>query len=236
MAFFIDSIDLDEIRSAAKLGLFSGVTTNPKLFSKIARSEMLDHLAKIAAVSQGSIYVQVDLEDIQQMERQALTMMEVAPGRIVIKCSASLQAFELCYRLRPHRLPVCVTAVFSSLQAAAAATAKAHAVAMYTGRISDFGGDGIDTIANTAKILSSMRSSTRLLAASIKDQHTLEQLLQIPGIDVTIPGFLLESLWQHQGTKKAISEFRTAAEESKALGDYEEEDSAVLRMLEDDPT
>lgn len=235
MSFFIDSIDLDEIRSAMALGLFSGVTTNPSLFAKTARSQFLDHIAKIASISQGSIYVQVDLGTIEQMERQALTIMEVAPGRIIIKCTMSPQGLELCGRMRQHDLAVCMTAAFSPLQAAAAAAAHAHAVALYTGRISDSGSDGIQVVAQSAEILASMKSSTRILAASIRDERTLTSLLKIPAIDVTIPGTLVESLWQHTGTQEAISAFKKAEEESRALGDDEQDDMALLKMLEDDP-
>lgn len=235
MSFFIDSVNLKEIQSAMELGIFSGVTTNPKLFSKMARSELLDHLAKIANISHGSIYVQVDLRDLAQMERQALTIMEVAPGRIIIKCPMSAQGLELCTSLRKERLPVCLTAVFSPLQAAAAATARAHAVALYTGRISDSGADGISAVSKSSEVISAMGSSTKVLAASIRDENMLIELLKIKGIDITIPSSLVKTLWHHPETDKAISEFKQAADAARALGNDEEDDTALLKMLEDDP-
>jgi len=37
MKFFIDTANLDEIRSAAELGMLDGVTTNPSLIAKIVK-------------------------------------------------------------------------------------------------------------------------------------------------------------------------------------------------------
>ena len=54
MALLLDSIDLDEIRATMDLGVFAGVTTNPKLLAGLPRSEHLERLGEIARTCPGS--------------------------------------------------------------------------------------------------------------------------------------------------------------------------------------
>ena len=45
MQIFLDTANIDEIRQAARLGIISGVTTNPSLLSKEATSTMAIQMA-----------------------------------------------------------------------------------------------------------------------------------------------------------------------------------------------
>ena len=210
MALFLDSVDLDKIAPAMELGLFAGVTTNPKLFAHIEPDQRLEHLASIAKICRGSLYIQVDLDTPEAMENQALTLREVAPGRCIIKAPMSEAGLNLVARLRPHKLPVCLTAAFSALQAVAAGAVAAHAVALYLGRIDRAGGDGQAALRDAAAALKAAGKSTRVLAASIADETALLAAMQVPGIDLTIPAHLLPKLIDHPGTTDAIEEFETA--------------------------
>jgi len=235
MALLLDSIDLDEIRTAMDLGIFAGVTTNPKLLAEIPRSEHLERLGEIAQICPGSLYAQVDHGLADLMERQALTLREVAPGRTVIKVPASREGLVLVTRLRAHQVPVCVTAIFSPAQAAAAGAAGAQAVAVYVGRIDRAGQDGVQVVADCAAVLAAGGHQTRVLAASIPDPDRLIQVLKIPGVDVTIPASMIAALLDHAGTTQAIGDFDQAAKAAIALGtDGEHDSEAVLKMLEDD--
>ena len=208
MALFLDSADLDEIRSAMELGIFSGVTTNPALFCDIPREDRLDHLGAIAKICRKSLYAQVELQSMAKMEREALTLVEVAPGRTIIKVPMSADGLRLCQRLKSKNVPVCLTAVFSPSQVFAAASAGAHAAAVYVGRLFKKGEDGVGVVRKAAEILQAQELQTRILAASIPDIEALTTLLAIPGVDATIPGSLQEPFLQHAGTQEAIEEFK----------------------------
>jgi transaldolase len=194
MALFLDSADLDEIRSAMELGIFSGVTTNPALLCDIPREDRLEHMGAIAKICRKSLYAQVELQAMAKMEREALTLVEVAPGRTIIKVPMSADGLRLCEKLRSKNVPVCITAVFSPSQVFAAAAVGAHAAAVYVGRLFRKGEDGTGVVRN-------------ILAASVPDIEALNTLLSIPGVDATIPGSLQEPFLQHAGTQEAIDEF-----------------------------
>ncbi len=211
MALFLDTIDLGEIERTAELGIFAGVTTNPKLLAGMSTSGRLDRLGEIARRTAGSLYLQVTQRTAADMERQALTLREVAPGRAVIKVPMGAAGLEATARLREHGLPVCLTALFSVPQVFAAGCARAHAAAVYVGRITRAGGDGVAVVREGAAALDAAGLGTRLLAASIPDAETLARLLAVPGIDLTLSPALLPALLDHPGTTEAIAEFEAAS-------------------------
>jgi transaldolase len=189
------------------LGIYSGVTTNPARLAGVPPEDRLDHLGAIAKICRKSLYAQVELKPIGKMEREALTLVEVAPGRTVIKVPMSADGLRLCRKLRSKNVPVCITAVFSPSQVFAAAAAGAHAAAVYVGRLFKQGEDGTEVVRQAAEILEAQESQTRILAAGIPDIKTLITLLSIPGVDATIPGSLQEPFLQHPGTSEAIEDF-----------------------------
>ncbi len=211
MALFLDSVDPDEIKSGMELGIYSGVTTNPLLLANIPPEDRLDRLGAIAKICVKSLYLQVDRPTLDEMEEQALTLVEVAPGRTIIKVPFSGDGLKLCRRLHHLSLPVCLTAVFSATQAYAAAAAGAHAVAVYVGRITRRGEDGLRVVRHASTMLSAAGMRASLLAASVPDIETLAELLTIPGVDATIPYRLQEPLFGHPGTSEAIEQFARAA-------------------------
>lgn len=211
MALFLDSVDLDAIRAGMELGIYSGVTTNPGLLEGIPPADRLERYGEIARICPRSIYLQVTRQVPKEMEHQALVLAEVAPGRTVIKLSMSAEGLRLCQRLQKHRVPVCITAVFTPTQAYAAALAGAHTVAMFIGRISRAGGDGVEALRQAMQILRAASLDTRLVAASIPDIETLARVLTVPGVDATIPARLQEPMLTHPGTEEAIAAFAKAS-------------------------
>ncbi len=211
MALFLDSAEPEAIRAAMPLGIFAGVTTNPALLSRIPLADQLEHLGEIARLCRKTLYLQAHGSSVEELERYALLLYEVAPGRTVIKLPMGREGLLACQALRARGVPVCLTALFSPLQVAAAALAGAHSAALYVGRVSARGEDGVAVAAQSRRVLSALHSSTRLLCASVKDPPTLLSLLEIPDADVTIPPTLQEALLSHPGTAEALEAFRAAA-------------------------
>ena len=50
MRIFLDTANIDEIRQAAKLGVISGVTTNPSLVAKEKRADMKAVVREISSI------------------------------------------------------------------------------------------------------------------------------------------------------------------------------------------
>ncbi|MDY6912720.1 MAG: transaldolase family protein, partial [Chloroflexota bacterium] len=59
MHIFLDTANIEEIRKAAKLGVVSGVTTNPSLMAKENSSDLAQVIGEIISIVDGPISAEV---------------------------------------------------------------------------------------------------------------------------------------------------------------------------------
>ena len=59
MRIFLDTANIDQIRQAAKLGVISGVTTNPNLVSQEGATDYEATIKKICSIIPGPISTEV---------------------------------------------------------------------------------------------------------------------------------------------------------------------------------
>ena len=55
MKIFLDTADIEEIRTVARWGILDGVTTNPTLFSKTSGSTYEEVLKEICGITSGPV-------------------------------------------------------------------------------------------------------------------------------------------------------------------------------------
>ncbi len=72
MRIFLDTANIDQIKQAAKLGVISGVTTNPSLVSKEGgNTDYKTVIREICSIVPGPISAEVVVEGVQPMVEQA---------------------------------------------------------------------------------------------------------------------------------------------------------------------
>ena len=71
MRIFLDTANIDQIREAAKLGIISGVTTNPSLVSREGRADYQAAVKQICSIIPGPISAEVLAEEVESMIEQA---------------------------------------------------------------------------------------------------------------------------------------------------------------------
>jgi len=74
MKIFIDTANLDEIRSAASMGLLDGVTTNPSLVAREGM-EFKELLKEICGIVEGDISAEVMKEVRKFFKPEFLSLM-----------------------------------------------------------------------------------------------------------------------------------------------------------------
>ena len=97
MKIFLDTAEIDEIRTAARWGILDGVTTNPTLFSRVGGSYD-DVLVKICDITPGPVSAEVVAADVDGMLREGLHFATLAPT-IVVKVPMSEEGLEAISRL-----------------------------------------------------------------------------------------------------------------------------------------
>ena len=212
MRIFLDTANIDQIRQAAKLGIISGVTTNPTLVSKEATADYEAAIKEICSIISGPISAEVLVEGIEPMIEQARHISTWAPN-IVIKIPATTDGLEVTSKLAKEGIKVNFTLCFSLNQALLGALAGATYVSPFVGRLDDIGHDGMQVVKDIVEVFKNYKLDTEVIAASIRHpQHcvaaakagahiatipynVLMQMIRHPLTDIGVARFLSD--WQH---------------------------------------
>src|SRR5690606_13834414 len=206
MKFFIDTANIEEIRSANKLGVLAGVTTNPSLVAKEGVS-FVDRLKEITAeVTEGSVSAEVIAEDAEGMIKEGLELAAIAPN-ITIKVPMTLEGLKAVKAFSDKGIKTNVTLIFNPNQALLAARAGATYVSPFLGRLDDIGHDGMQLVATIAEIFNRHGIETEIIAASIRHpMHVTDAALNGAHI-ATVPYNVLAQLVKHPLTDQGIEKF-----------------------------
>jgi|TARA_Y100000031_G_scaffold102945_1_gene112885 transaldolase len=209
MKLFLDTANIQEIRDSARLGVISGVTTNPSLAAGEGIGDRESYKAavrEIAGIVDGPISVEVVSQDAAGM---------VAEGREIagwisdpwVKIPSTAAGFEAIAALAREGIKVNQTLCFSLNQALLGAQAGSTAVSPFVGRLDDIGHRGMDLVEEIVCIYRKYGIKTKVLAASIR--HALHcHLAARAGSDIaTIPYKILLQMVQHPLTDAGLARF-----------------------------
>jgi transaldolase len=213
MEFFIDTGDLEEIKTAYSWGLIDGVTTNPSLVAKTGKSQ--DVLIKeISLLAKGPISAEVISVDAPGMLKEAYELAKIHPD-VVIKLPMTKDGMIALKELSLKKIKTNITLVFSANQALLAAKNGATYVSPFVGRLDDIGQTGMDLIAEIKKIFTNYAFETKILVASIRHSDHVKTAALL-GADVsTIPFKVLEGLFHHPLTKIGLDTFLSDHQKAK---------------------
>jgi transaldolase len=205
MKFFIDTADINEIKTAVSYGLVDGVTTNPSLVSKTGK-DLLTVLKEICDVVDGPISAEVVSTKSSDMVKEAKQLAQIHPN-IVVKIPMCLEGLKATRTLSQVGIRVNMTLIFSPLQALIAAKTGAAYVSPFIGRLDDISQVGMDVIDQIVTIFDNYEFDAEIIVASIRNPvHVLEAALL--GADIaTIPFSVLEQLTKHPLTDIGIERF-----------------------------
>lgn len=209
MKLFIDTANIEHIRTAAKWGCISGATTNPSLIAKEGR-KLEDVMQEITALIDGPISAEVAEASAQEMVAQAKELVKIH-SNIVIKLPMTMDGIAACSELTKLGIKTNVTLVFSVPQALMACEAGATFISPFMGRVDDAGDSGAELIEKIMVMIHNYGYETQVIAASIRNLAHVEQAA-LAGSDIaTIPFAVLEKMVKHPLTDAGLKIFRDAA-------------------------
>jgi transaldolase len=210
MAILLDSASLDDAAVAAELGYVSGITTNPALMARETK-EPLDHLERLLAIfPKGPVFYQPTRTSYAQMNDETRSAVALAPDRVVAKLPATLDAIRLAAALKEDGVRCALTAVYSPAQALLADETGCVWIIPYVDRAARHSSGGYEVVDGLAAMLVQLRSSTRILAASLKSARQVVDSILHGSHDITAPLAVLRSLPAHSLTESAVHEFAAA--------------------------
>jgi len=195
MKIFIDSANLEEIRSAASMGILDGVTTNPSLVSKEGM-DFKELLKEICAIVDGDISAEVIATDAEGMLKEGRDLAKLHDN-IVVKVPLTGDGLRAVKTFKAEGIRTNVTLCFSPNQALLAAKAGAYIISPFVGRLDDISAEGMELIQKIMTIYWNYQFETQVLVASIRHPiHVVEAATMGAHIS-TMPYKVLTQLLKH---------------------------------------
>ena len=211
MEIFIDTASVDDIEKWIEMGVIDGVTTNPSIMYSDGVYDAETGAKKIAAlVYPRPVSVEVTTNDLNEMVAQAERFASWAPN-IIIKVPQITQDGIPCYgvvnHLESEGIKVNATAALSLSQVILAAKARATYVSVFTGRLSDEGGNASEVIKNSVVWLERWQYRTRLIIGSIRSVGDILGAAIAGAHVITIPPPFLTKMADHKYTRATVEQF-----------------------------
>ncbi|WP_020614970.1 fructose-6-phosphate aldolase [Paenibacillus daejeonensis] len=220
MKFFIDSANLEDIKKAYKIGVLSGVTTNPSLVAKegIKFEDRIEEILKeVPEVESVSAEVTPDVTTAEEMIAQADELIKINnhDNNITIKLPMTLAGLEACRYLTKKGVKTNVTLIFTVNQALLAARAGATYVSPFLGRLDDISEDGVLLVNKVAELFRVHNLDTQIIAASVRHPDHVTRVAMAGAHIATVPFAVIEQISKHPLTDQGLEKF--AADWKKAV-------------------
>ena len=209
MKLFLDTANIQEIRDGVRLGVISGVTTNPSLAASEGigiRENYKVAVQEISDILDGPISVEVVSLDAEGMVAEGREIAEWIPNPWV-KIPSTAAGFEAISTLAHDGIKINQTLCFSLNQALLGAQAGSTVVSPFVGRLDDIGQQGMDLVKEIVEVFKTQNIKTEVLAASIR--HTLHCTMaaQAGAHIATLPYKILLQMVQHPLTDSGVARF-----------------------------
>ena len=132
MKIFLDTGNLEELKTAAQWGIVDGVTTNPTLIAKEGK-KIEDQIAAICEIIDGDISAEVVSIKAPDMIVEGRKLAKIHKN-VVVKVPLTRDGITACSTMSKEGIRLNVTLCFSAGQALLAAKAGAYIVSPFVGR------------------------------------------------------------------------------------------------------
>lgn len=205
MKLFLDTANQTEIEEAVKMGVISGVTTNPSLIAK-ETGDYLKQVTYFCELVRGPISVEVLSSDVDGMLQEARELAKLHED-IVIKLPITAESLGVIRQLHEEGIKTNATLCFSANQAILAARAGATYVSPFVGRLNDIGLEGMTLIQEIKTIFQNFDYDTEIIVASIRSPRQVTEAALIGADIATIPYKVLKQMVSHPQTDLGIAKF-----------------------------
>lgn len=206
MKFFLDTANLEEVKTAFSWGVIDGVTTNPTLVSKEGKIDFHTRVREIAEVVNGPVSAEAVSLEKDKLITEAKVIARIHP-QVVVKVPLCPDGLGAVKELSALGIRTNVTLVFSANQAVLAAAAGATYVSPFVGRLDDIGEDGVKLIYDVVEIFDLYDIETKVIAASLRHPAHVLECAKAGADYATVPFKVLKMLFNHPLTTKGIDQF-----------------------------
>ena len=207
MKIFLDTADVPTIVKHYGTGLIDGITTNPTLILKSGRQPH-DVYRELQGYGIPDISMEIVTDEAAVFVAEGRTLKEQFGDCTTIKVPCTVEGLKACKTLSEEGIRVNVTLIFSATQAILAAKAGATYVSPFVGRVEDNSFDGPKLIQEIVNLYREHMVRTEVLAASLRDAHSVAKCYEYGADIVTMPPAVFEKMYNHILTDKGLELFQ----------------------------
>ncbi|HAU5601456.1 TPA: fructose-6-phosphate aldolase [Citrobacter koseri] len=207
MELYLDTSDVEAVKSLARIFPLAGVTTNPSIVAAGKKPlEVLLPELHDAMGGQGRLFAQVMASTAQGMVSDARKLRAIIPD-IVVKVPVTAEGLAAIKLLKAEGIPTLGTAVYGAAQGLLSALAGADYVAPYVNRVDAQGGNGIQTVNDLQQLLKMHAPHAKVLAASFKTPRQALDCLLAGCESITLPLDVAQQLISYPSVDAAVAKF-----------------------------
>jgi transaldolase len=193
MQIWMDTIELDLIQDASRLGILAGVTTNPKILS-CAHQAPETTIEKLLDVQAGAVAVQVTEKALMEIIKQARRLARIS-DRIIVKIPAVTDGLRAIAMLEKEGIATLATTVYDLRQIVFAGIAGARYAAPYIDKIETASGNAFELLRRAQHALAQLDCPTQIMGAALKSVHQFTQCAELGIGAVTLPPPVYQALF-----------------------------------------
>lgn len=208
MEIFIDTANIDEIKTANGWGILDGVTTNPSLVAKEKDKgkDFKTTVKEICEIVHGDVSAEVVAVKYEDILHEARALAKIHKN-VVVKVPLTPDGLKAVKTLKAEGTRTNVTLCFSANQALLAAKAGAYIISPFVGRLDDIGQDGVQLVEEIRQIYDNYDFKTKILFASVRHADHVKQAALLGADIATIPFKVIEQLYRHPLTDAGLKQF-----------------------------
>lgn len=208
MEFYLDSVNLDEIKKAVEHFPLTGVTSNPSIVKKSHPKDFWQHMQQVKElIGKRKLHVQVIATDQKGMLADAKAIVEHLGKATYIKVPVSYEGLAVIGQLKQEGYNVTATAVYDPMQAYLAYAAGADYIAPYYNRIGNNGGNPDELIEKVTGKIRQENGACKILAASFKSAGQLRAAIESGAPAITAGFDILCAVFNNANIEKAVHDF-----------------------------
>ncbi|HGI2091764.1 TPA: fructose-6-phosphate aldolase [Streptococcus agalactiae] len=205
MKNFLDTANVEAIKTINELGLVDGVTTNPTIISREGR-DFETVIKEICDIIDGPVSAEVTGLTANEMVDEARALSKWHDN-VIVKIPMTAEGLKATSILSKEGIKINVTLIFTVSQGLMAMKAGASYISPFIGRLEDIGTDPYQLIEALRDIIDIYGFGTEIISASIRSAAHVEAVAKLGSHIATIPETIFDKMVQHPLTKSGIDQF-----------------------------
>lgn len=207
MELYLDSVNPQEIRDAAELGILTGVTTTPTFMHRHGITDVdgaIVELSKLVPL----LHIEALGNNAEEICAEAYRQLELPlAGKPVFKIPVSLEGIKACRKLTNEGHMVNIHLVYTLNQAYMAMNAGATYICPLVGRLHDQGHDAMALIEDCVDAANYYGYTSKIMVSSVRHADHVRNAIRLGAHACTVPNGVLHSLAKNVLTDVGTSQF-----------------------------